>query len=334
MKCWAYALLACAMTVPLVASCNPPSQGDDRQNLACDRLFEAQAEQVHRCLNTTLPPDIRSHMRARFRAQCKQAFQLPGSSTSVEQLDACAQATAVLGCRDTNTPAACIGTPGHLEDGRPCNVSAQCKSLTCVFPQNSGRHTCGTCAPVTATGSTCGRDGTAACSDQNDCIDGVCVRDGTQIQGATCNRANSCVPGSTCVERKCVPLGTLGTACTLRTECADGFTCLAGKCAAEIALGGDCSLSPRGCALGLLCEPATSVCVATTLARPNEACGQTLHTACAIGQCSSSSLSAVGACPAIIADGEPCSTTSGRACDSFSTCIDGRCQPTLGSVCR
>lgn len=313
----------------------PPSTDNQRAS-ACDALFDAQANQAERCLKTSLPTNSRAHMRDRFRAQCQELFSLPGSSATVEQLVGCARATLAADCRSatSSTPQACIGGAGTLNDGQPCNVSTQCKSLACGFPANGLQSACGTCQSAQATGQPCGRD-TSLCADQNDCVAGTCIHDQTQGVGAECTRSMTCAVGLTCMNRVCTPFGGLGSPCRVRNECQDGMACASGTCVQEIGLGFDCSTSPRACAMGLKCDPVTNTCRKTMVANPGEPCGEPAHTACAIGECSAPSETARGICPAIVADGQPCSVKStDQTCDYLSTCLNGKCRRHNDTVCR
>jgi hypothetical protein len=123
--------------------------------------------------------------------------------------------------------------------------------------------------------------------------------------------------------------GSAGASCVSDDECASGFGCVpVGPCAAqgqEARIG--CSTSGR--------------CVAITWASPGQPCDVGVR--CLVGSCNYGSRVTLttqaadgglleGTCPAVVADGEPCTVTS--TCDPFAQCFQGVCTLIDGVTCR
>jgi hypothetical protein len=125
-----------------------------------------------------------------------------------------------------------------------------------------------------------------------------------------CSAPLSCVgdPGmATCA------LGAMGSFCLGDSDCSPGLGCVPGPCAPSG------SIVRFGCAESGTCQP-------VTWASPGQTC-DSYRTRCLVGPCGGSAFGpplpsvdggpAMGTCPAIASDGQPC----GSECDVFAECF-------------
>jgi len=123
--------------------------------------------------------------------------------------------------------------------------------------------------------------------------------------------------------------GGAGASCVVDEECAPGFGCVpVGPCAGpdESALIG-CSTAGQ--------------CMAIAWASPGQPCNDAVR--CIVGACNYGMRVTLttqsvdgglleGTCPAVVADGDPCTVTS--TCDSFAQCFQGTCTLIDGVACK
>lgn len=225
---------------------------------------------------------------------------------------------------------------------------------------------CGTCSTAAGVGDPCNDDAcdydqTCIPEDPNanvvDCLPGTTCQypDATCAVvtyggvGATCDQQIAlCGTGLVCGQRTstCESPGAEGAPCATLGDCASGLYCASSACDAGSCAGGTCQpalpigsacvpelpwvdevATPGACGSRGACDPTTSACAALRWADPGSACGWGVL--CRVGRCPVNEQLGVpdGMCPAIIADGQPCSDdpTDGTTCDTFSLCASGVC---------
>ncbi len=221
--------------------------------------------------------------------------------------------------------------PGLVPAGEPCAYNANCAAgLICAWFEAPYA-----CRSPSALGEPCGHDTDCAaglgcdegagvcrvqCTSAVTCEAGqvctcttnfVCLGDDgalcqeVRADGDACTTPTQCAATSTCVAKKCVAGGQAGAGCDQETPCASGFRCLESTCQPPSGLGGACTLdlfSPVLCAEGLACRV----------------------------ECDDSECSAIGACSAPAAEGEPCPCPEGTSANgcliasaAAQTCAEG-----------
>jgi hypothetical protein len=305
-----------------------PSVGDGGGlAAACDDFWGA-------LLGCSVVPSAEAdHDRPRFRQFCENQANLPGSTTTVADLETCAQAFKADCSTSCDLPN--IGT---LPAGAPCNAGfdLQCQSGACVqqHQADGGYPACGTCASTIAVGQPCRLTRTTGnCAPGSYCgssPSSTCVPYGTA--GAACSSSLPCAAMDffcSSSSHVCTAKLALGGACASDMECARALPCVAGTCAPRAAAGASCTPSGYAspCEAGLMCDSATHKCVAPSVL-PGGACGAGLL--CLIGACSPA-----GTCPAVVADGQPCPTNGTEVCDFEASCdYTGTCAIPGAPVCR
>ena len=175
-------------------------------------------------------------------------------------------------------PTAVPGCPGtcrsRVASGATCARATQCPATDYCDPVALR------CATASALGAGC--TGGPSCGPQRVCAGvglgngtGVCVDPATGGEGAACTPffAQECRPDLYCSPNGavCRPRVALGGACEIRYGCQDGLVCTvsqgasSGRCVAVADVGGACDPAQEGesaCAGDLLCDPASSRCVA------------------------------------------------------------------------
>jgi len=225
---------------------------------------------------------------------CANVTSAPGTSWTMEKIEACAQALPTISC-DTwwnSVAPACDPGPGALADGSSCIDKSQCQGGTCL----QGASGCGVCAS-------------------------------TSPLGGECTSSAQCVPGAACSpEGKCVMPAVQGASCDASKPCGINLRCVEGSCQPLVASGGTCDPASFGdCDFfqGLACDPADSTCKPVALAPAGSQCGAVdgqLVTCGAGAICSSQ-----GQCIAPLQDGASCTEQSESRCAPPATCINGAC---------
>jgi hypothetical protein len=186
----------------------------------CGRQAECNGISSAYCIEVTL--------------QCPDVVSSPGSTRTVEGLQACAKTYQTMPCEQvtTNELPACV-TPGTAPVGDACAFNSQCESLSC------------------ARGETCG----------------VCIR--SAKEGEDCSPSvGECVGNLTCEAGKCKKLGPapgvelkdIGGSCTTHTDCKPELHCYNGSTCDKYPVSGEsCSVS-RACAKGSYCALDGLIC--------------------------------------------------------------------------
>jgi hypothetical protein len=312
-------------TVVLTGDAGTQQMADGGVAAACDQLFDAWVA----C--SLVLPAAAAHNAPRFRQFCEIQAALPGSTTTAAEIEACARAFAAdcsATCQTSNV--------GTLPAGSPCNIGwdLQCQSGSCaeVRLADGGYSSCGVCAASIPVGQPCVTTDTKVCVQGSYCAapsSGTCVTYGDA--GAPCSPNLLCQPGLVCSSAGlCEPEAPLGHGCSSDVDCAQGLPCVGGTCSPRADAGAHCTVSGYStpCAYGLECDTTTSTCVAPTV-QPGGACGSNGQL-CVFGQCIQ------GACPTIVADGQPCPTSNTAMCDVEAQCdsTTGKCAIPGSTACR
>lgn len=251
--------------------------------------------------------------KARERSMCIAQANLPGAEPTARGLLDCASKWAKAGCHGTNVDVALACYPaGTLAVGAACNSPSQCQSGYCATTTGI----CGTCAASSGVGGGCANG--AQCAPGLTCMQDKCVPLGSVDVGGACGSGGGmCKNGLVCdlsgPTMTCMTLGTAGTPCKTPFACVDGLACIAQKCATPLATGADCSTEPLGCpdTAGAHCDSVTKKCIATPpAAKAGQPCGvqPSGYVSCRVGACNiTDTVAMTGTCPAIIPDGQTCS---------------------------
>lgn len=325
----------------LACSSDPGAGGTEG---ACAQYASAYREYTAKC--TTQAGASRSDSRwqqleDRMRLACASSLSLPGTGLTPAGISVCANAVRNASCTlDSDDLPQCDFPNGTLADGAACNSGEQCKSGACTkMSSGTGSSACGVCAARVAIGGDCSTNPRcvedATCSSTSKtCV--AMIRNGV---GGSCDGAKYeyCQSGLYCesATKICKERLPAGAACTSSTPCQSGLTCNATSktCVAPTSVGEGQTCGGTTfirCASGLACEPTSSKCVKITWVAPLGDCSA-FGSQCEHGSCSSTTKK----CPALIADGQPC--TSDRAtgvCNDFASCIDGKCQLPGTTVCK
>lgn len=319
---------------------------------ACSSYVAALRDTAKRCKNNSSSPEQEAAAVARQSTLCNNVLNAPGNGVAASSVQSCADAL-----RSTcDTPEVCEGlssTVGTLADGTACGEDGQCLGGDCR--KDDGSNGCGKCAQRIALGGVCGT-GTGKCVRGSSCTSkggsggSTCVATVKVAEGEVCydptkpsSTSSSCATGLTCkigsgggtAPIKCVKRGGTGEACTQEGDCLTELGCIAGKCGPLLAAGAACT-SSSSCALGA-CSKTTKLCVPIEYVAAGAACDDDAQR-CARGRCERGPDATAGKCIDPIADGAPCTTTTGSStgprCDTYATCIDGTCQLFDPATCK
>jgi hypothetical protein len=367
MKARIFGSISClCLALSSLWACHSSSSSSDDESGglegACDRVAKANSAFAQRCgetLTAAGASDYDAHQIARASALCVAEYSLPGIPDPSSQLNQCASALATAACNTKGELPVCAITPsGTLANGEPCNEGDQCSGGACVFVTadagtDAGAPSCGQCETAIASGQPCDETTPAGlCANGGVCaIDGSgnghCIPQNTYVAalGASCDQQNDCAPPAYCSfdatgnSGTCVASAKLGEACNSGTGnaptfCEPPLTCSSDSiCVAPAAYGEKCG--SNSCAAGLYCG-SDETCLAITYGPPGASCnGANLQ--CIQGSCPGFSVGTpTAACPAIIADGQPCDpTVSIPSCDTFAGCTNGICSVVPGGrICK
>jgi hypothetical protein len=261
---------------------------------ACEQLWDAEISLGKRCGVPDRSVARAAELRARSATACVAKVMAPGNTQSVESLQACAALAPTLVC-DEKLSEACEVRLGTRAPAESCGSNGQCASSTCVIP-GAGGELCGACAPTVATGAACGSG--IYCAPGNTCAKGVCTAVARSWTGGPC--------------------GSQFAVCAGRLEC----DATSKSCVALPRSEGDSCTGSR-CFPNLVCS-VESKCRAYAWVGVGESCDTTHQ--CEKGACSS------GKCKAPTADGATC-TSSSAPCDTFGSCLSGKCAIGDPSAC-
>lgn len=268
----------------------------------CQKLFDCQTDDAKR--NWADVAACAESLTQRIDAE----LAAPGTNFGAADLGACAGDLAAYTCGQAldngvgSSPIAPLlvcKAKGALADGTACAFTAQCASGYCSSYNVSYNGQCGKCEPLVPKGGSC--TGGKMCAWPLACANnGVCAdvaQENAPCDDSRCSRSLSC-EGGTC--KKHLPLG----ATCARTEGTGEATCdsrMGHSCVSEAPEDptGTCTLKSYA-AVGSPCAPATT---------------------CAGSVCVN------GTCTARIAIGAACTSSgeSNMACESGSSCKDGKC---------
>ena len=320
---------------------------------ACQSYANAYVAYAERCTGG-LDPSQQAAVTSRYTQLCTGVLALPGTPDISGQLNTCAASLGNAPCNvSINQLDGCdIQATGTLADGTACAIGTECKSGDCKIDtsgigNDGGVSTCGTCAPAIADGADCTNGGTCVVGDtckfatqDGGTFAGTCTKKAPPGDvGATCASASDCKSPNHCVfgtseTGTCTAPVAAGGACDSNSDCDANLVCTGQTtrtCGQPVAEGGACF--SNDCAPGLACDTSTNKCTKIQFGAAGAACdGVTLR--CSRGECKfmttggggGGSGSATGACPTIIADGQPCDSSSTTAeCDELASCVQGTC---------
>jgi hypothetical protein len=301
----------------------------------CDRLFDAETKSA--CTRLTLPADELARSKARFEQFCTALLSLSGSHVTTGWLDGCLDAVGSGCVSEEPLPAACNLVPGDRGSGASCSSGSQCQSGDCSYSSIGGPDAgpsfpvCGACSALAADGQPC-RTPHVQCGPTSACDYGASQPTCRPISygdaGVACdNNVTKCNAGLVCDPNAhvCASPGGVGAPCSGPRGCAAGLVCAASRtCQNAAAAGGACQ-QDADCAKDLACDPTSHLCVTLTWAAAGQPCSAS--TRCLVGSCPGSGLpTAPSVCPAVIADGQPCTEGDpSKTCDTFASCLGGTC---------
>lgn len=177
---------------------------------------------------------------------CPDLTSSPGSTRTVEGLQACAKTYQTMPCEqlDADELPACV-TPGTVPNGNACAFNSQCQSLSC-----GGEEACGFCVPSAHEGEPCSSS-EGICLGNLLCEGGKCTRPGPAPGsdlhdiGGTCASHSDCKPELHCYNGStCDKYPVLGESCSVARTCMNDSYCeLDGLiCKAYPALGQPCGV--------------------------------------------------------------------------------------------
>jgi hypothetical protein len=304
---------------------------------ACEHEFRVRVE---RCRKDSIAPETMTSTRTRYVGDCVAALDLPGSTRTVAEVEACANAVEAEEC-GVIAPLlpACAQKAGTLTTGSACNVHAQCQSGYCELrAQGKG---CGLCKDTPSEGEGCLTGNLRCapgtfCTGERESTQTTCKRVRYVDANAECNGFDiQCRPGFVCASMEgaasvCIQ-GLAGTPCRVDSTCVKGTYCseVTGTCT-NLGNAGDACDGPRPCGEGLGCDRSTRTCATLTFAEPGESCGGSV--ACRQGVCGQGT--GTPRCPEIVEDGKGCLEGALMTCRAPAACFGGACVMSTTATCQ
>lgn len=237
---------------------------------------------------------------------CPDLTSSPGSTRTVEGLQACAKTYQTMPCEqlDGDELPACV-TPGTVPLGNACAFNSQCQSLSC-----GGEEACGFCVPSVSEGEPCSP------------TTGIC-RGGLACEHSKCTKTTSTTPAG--------DLHDVGGTCTTHSDCKPELHCYNGStCDKYPVLGESCSVA-RTCHNDSYCELDSLTCKAyPALGQPCGVDGFTGQAAYCAGEARCSRTSkGVGTCVELPALGQACLIDPETQLPEYLSCaLTTRCDAT------
>jgi hypothetical protein len=246
---------------------------------------------------------------SRLSLSCMDDQTVTGTTRTVADLVACAQAVGSASCPDllaSRFPEVCQVKPGMRMNGVACGSDWQCQSTYC-----SKQGDCGVCGPRMAAGGNCTAD-------------------------------DGCQTGMICASSRCAVPGDVGATCAPDSQpCRSGLYCTsAHTCAARVGAGGSCADTDQACdiAQGVACNPISHTCDPVRVAKGGETCGivnRVLTLCVGLNPCTGATLTQTGICANPAGDGEACgNANSGRNCVAPATCAMQVCRLPSATTCQ
>ncbi len=221
----------------------------------------------------------------------------------------------------------------------PCVAGAQCELAVGAPPvePDGGIDTAGTCVAQPVAPAPSGVGGP--------CEPGPCEMGGIGAEGmcppswTSCQSVLHCAGVGTCAAQS-----PDGGACSGNFDCVGSLLCTPESvCGPGLTQGQACTVSGFNlCAGNLLCDFTSQTCEPLSFVDPGAACNG-YNIFCATGVCSTNqggNTPPPGTCPAVITDGQPCSsppsgTPASSVCDDYATCLSptGAADAGAGGTC-
>ncbi len=315
----------------LAVACGNTSSGGGDAIGACQSYANALDQQCAGGPGGSV--DALSEEKSQIVTACADLFHLPGVTLTPSDLTACGNAAAAAGCTaNQNDLPACTFT-GSLPAGTGCIIGYQCQGGICTMPTptvgDGGAESvsyCGTCTAAISEGGAC-ESAAPPCAVGTACDMGTCTKIRVVSAGDACDVASVCSGGDCSTDTHTCTLfpNTVGAACT--GTCGGSLLCTGSPltCQEPLSSGAACTYDNE-CGSGLGCDTSSQKCAPATWASGGQPCGNLVH--CLSGECVN------GACPVLLADGQPCSDSDHTStCSIVSICTNGVCVSEVDLSC-
>jgi hypothetical protein len=308
-KSWRGVLGVCVAGAFLGCGSDAPATAAMTADLACQDVASARCARLDACGTNTV------HLRfgdsatcvSRQKMSCLEGLSATSTGATPDTVEACAKALPSVTCNDlfNNTVSStCQAQIGKLGTGEACVFNGQCRSQFCATAKNA---LCGECMAQPEGGDSCAS--LTSCGPGLKCVNQgtVCASEVTQT-GDACDRDDPCGSGFSCVGAR--------PAAMMQGTCQPAVTLAGASCDPLHQTGSGCDPN-----LGLVCDVASSVCVAVTVVDAGRACDATAIVCSASGTCVIPTGASLGTCVAAAADGAVCDTSLGPDCMNLSRCV-------------
>jgi hypothetical protein len=232
---------------------------------------------------------------------CAGQPAVPGSTITPAMQAACLQARMNQSCDDYYNDAAlpACDFKGSRPVGGSCVADEQCGTGNCDAVQGQN---CGACAAQLTAGASC-------------------------ASGGTCGSGLFCIGGA------CLALAKAGATCGATQPCGYGLFCNAGACAPQAVEGATCDPAANDTvcsdAKDLVCDPATSKCIASKYVATGQVCNQTTFCPAGHGCAVASATATMGTCKPLAQQGQTC--TANLPCVEPFACVVTSANATSGT---